>query len=280
METGQKITQKSSKIEQNKDRVLSIQVSLNGLSFCILDKDINTVIFYKSFLFEKKLNPGDVLDRLTHQFNTEVALQQSFANVSVVHDNELSSLVPKPLFNDDYLADYLKFNSKILRSDYIASDEIQINDAVNVYVPYVNINNFLYDKFGEFEFKHFSTIVIENILSIEKNTKQCKMFVHLSDLHFEIIIVENGQLKLYNTFEYSTKEDFIYHILFTAEQLEMNPEEFPIEIIGHIDEEHKLFKIAYKYVRDVTIHVPNTKLELADEVDIKCLHHFIIVNSF
>jgi hypothetical protein len=280
METGQKITQKSSKIEQNKDRVLSIQVSLNGLSFCILDKDINTVIFYKSFLFEKKLNPGDVLDRLTHQFNTELALQQSFANVSVVHDNELSSLVPKPLFNDDYLADYLKFNSKILRSDYIASDEIQINDAVNVYVPYVNINNFLYDKFGEFEFKHFSTIVIENILSIEKNTKQCKMFVHLSDLHFEIIIVENGQLKLYNTFEYSTKEDFIYYILFTAEQLEMNPEEFPIEIIGHIDEEHKLFKIAYKYVRDVTIYVPNTKLELADEVDIKCLHHFIIVNSF
>jgi hypothetical protein len=280
METGQKITQKSSKIEQNKDRVLSIQVSLNGLSFCILDKDINTVIFYKSFLFEKKLNPGDVLDRLTHQFNTELALQQSFANVSVVHDNELSSLVPKPLFNDDYLADYLKFNSKILRSDYIASDEIQINDAVNVYVPYVNINNFLYDKFGEFEFKHFSTIVIENILSIEKNTKQCKMFVHLSDLHFEIIIVENRQLKLYNTFEYSTKEDFIYYILFTAEQLEMNPEEFPIEIIGHIDEEHKLFKIAYKYVRDVTIYVPNTKLELADEVDIKCLHHFIIVNSF
>lgn len=280
METGQKTTQISSKIEQNKDKVLSIQVSLNGLSFCILDKDKNSVTFYKSFLFEKKLNPEDLLDRLTHQFNTELALQQSFRNVSVIHDNELSSLVPKPLFNEEFLADYLKFNSKILRSDYIAYDEMQVNDAVNVYVPYVNINNFLYDKFGEFEFKHFSTIVIENILGIEKNSKECKMYAHLNDCHFEIIIVENGQLKLYNTFEYSTKEDFIYYILFTAEQLEMNPEEFPMEIIGNVDKNHELFQIAYKYVRDVTLFFPNKKLELADEVDAKCLQHFVIVNSF
>ncbi|MFK2821310.1 DUF3822 family protein [Flavobacteriaceae sp. LMIT009] len=280
METGQKTTQKSSKIEQNKDKLLSIQVSLNGLSFCILDKDINTIVFYKSFLFEKKLNPGDVLDRLTHQFNTESALKQSFKNVSVVHDNELSSLVPKPLFNEEFLADYLKFNSKILRSDYITYDQMQANDAVNVYVPYVNINNFLYDKFGEFEFKHFSTIVIENILSIEKNSIKNKMYVHLSDHHFEIVIVENGQLRLYNTFEFSTKEDFIYYILFTAEQLEMNPEEFPIEIIGNIDENNELFQITYKYVRDVSIHIPNTKLELADELEIKCLQDFVILNSF
>ena len=280
METGQKTTQINSKIEQNNDKVLSIQVSLNGLSFCILDKDMKSITFYKSFLFEKRLNPGEVLDRLTHQFNTESALQQSFSNVSVVHDNELSSLVPKPLFNEEFVADYLKFNSKILRSDYITYDEMQINDAVNVYVPYVNINNFLYDKFGEFEFKHFSTIVLENILSIEKNSKNCKMYVHLSDCHFEIIIAENGQLKLYNTFEHSTKEDFIYYILFTAEQLEMNPEEFSMEIIGNIDEEHEFFQIAYKYVRDVTLFVPNQKLELADEVDVKCLQHFVIVNSF
>lgn len=280
METGQKTTQKSSKIEQNKDKVLSIQVSLNGLSFCILDKDINTIVFYKSFSFEKKLNPGDVLDRLTHQFNTESALKQSFTNVSVVHENELSSLVPKPLFNEEFLADYLKFNSKILRSDYITYDQMQANDAVNVYVPYVNINNFLYDKFGEFEFKHFSTIVIENILSIEKNSIKNKMYVHLSDHHFEIVIVENGQLRLYNTFEFSTKEDFIYYILFTAEQLEMNPEEFPIEIIGNIDENNELFQITYKYVRDVSIHIPNTKLELADELETKCLQDFVILNSF
>ena len=106
------------------------------------------------------------------------------------------------------------------------------------------------------------------------------MYVHLSDHHFEIVIVENGQLRLYNTFEFSTKEDFIYYILFTAEQLEMNPEEFPIEIIGNIDENNELFQITYKYVRDVSIHIPNTKLELADELDTKCLQDFVILNSF
>lgn len=280
METGQKTIQKSNNIAQNNDKILSIQVSLNGLSFCVLDNTSNCIEFYKNTRFERKLNPGDVLDRLTHQFNTEASLQQSFNNVKIIHDNELSSLVPKPLFNEDFLADYLKFNSKILRSDYITYDEILANDSVNVYIPYVNINNYIYDKFGEFEFKHFSTIVIESVLTLEKNATSTKMYVHLSDTHFEIIVTNNGQLVLYNTFEFATKEDFIYYILFTAEQLEMNPEEFPLEIIGNITEEHELFEIAYKYVRDVTIHKAVVNRNISEDTNAQSLQHFVIINSF
>ena len=280
METGQKTIQKSNNIAQNNDMILSIQVSLNGLSFCILNKENNLIEYYKSFQFEKKLNPGDVLDRLQHQFNTENDLQQSFSNVKVIHDNELSALVPKPLFNEDYLADYLKFNAKILRSDYITFDEITANDSVNVYVPYVNINNFIYDKFGEFEYNHFSTLVIQTILNLEKNTSGKKMFAHLSTNHFELIVTDNGQLELYNTVEYATKEDFIYYILFTAEQLEMNPEEFALVIIGDLTEEDELFQIAFKYVRDVAIFEDQGNLTLADKIDASCLKHFVLINSF
>ena len=281
METGQKTIQTNNNIAQSKDIVLSIQVSLNGLSFCVLNTEKSEIEFYKSFQFEKKLNPGEVLDRLVHQFNTQEELQQDFKNVTVVHDNELSSLVPKPLFNEDYLADYLKFNSKILRSDYITYDEIILNDSMNVYVPYVNINNYLYDRFGEFEFRHFSTIVIESILNLEKNASTTKMYAHMSTTHFEIVIIDNGQLKLYNTFEYTTKEDFIYYILFTAEQLEMNPEEFALVIIGDLTTEDEYYQIAYKYVRDVAIfQSKGTTITVNNTVDTKCLAHFVMINSF
>ncbi len=280
METGQKIILANNKIDQNQYKILSIQVSLSGLSFCVLNSKINSFCFFKHLKFDKKLNPGEVLDKLIHSFNTEKDLQQSFKSVKVIHDNELSALVPMPLFNEDFLADYLKFNSKILRTDFITFDTIAANDSVNVYVPYVNINNYLYDRFGAFEFKHFSTIILETILNSEKHSSAIKMFVNIGDDHFEIIVLENNQLKLYNTFEYHTKEDFIYYILFTAEQLELNPEEFPLVLMGNITETDPFYKIAFTYIRNVSILnlQSTTKVETSVNTDINL--NFILKNSF
>ena len=111
---------------------MSIQVSLSGLSFCVLNTDSNSIPFFKHYKFDKKGTPHNILDKLIHCFNTESVLQQSFKSVKIIYENELSSLVPKPLFNPDYLADYLKFNTKILKTDYITYDAILINDSINV----------------------------------------------------------------------------------------------------------------------------------------------------
>jgi len=173
---------------------LSIQISLSGLSFCTLQRDDNIISNLKHIDFNKNLNPLEVLDKLKHTFNTEKDLQGDFNTVRIIHDNELSTLVPKPLFNEDCLADYLKFNSKIIKSDFITFDNILINDSVNVYVPYININNFIYDRFGGFTYKHASTVLIEHILLIEKNSDITKVYVNVSKNHFEIVVVNNTNL--------------------------------------------------------------------------------------
>ncbi|AUP77215.1 DUF3822 family protein [Flavivirga eckloniae] len=258
---------------------LSIQISLSGLSFCILQKDTNTISFLKSFDFDKKLNPLEILDYLKNTFNTETALQKSFANICVIHDNELSTLVPKPLFEEDCIADYLKFNSKILKSDFIAHDDIVLNDSVNVYVPYININNFIYEKYGAFTFKHLSTILIEEILNIEKNSHTPKVYLNVSKNNFEIIITEKGKLLLYNTFEYNTKEDFIYYLLFTVEQLKLNPETLNLIFIGDTHKDDDLYKIAYKYIRNISFGTRNDNYKY--EVNPKYNHSdFTIIKSF
>ena len=230
---------------------LSIQVSLSGLSFCILQIETNSISYLKHIVFEKKQTPFEVLDSLKQAFNSEIELRSIFESVTIVYVNELSTMVPKALFNENNLADYLKFNSKILQSDFITYDDILINDSVNVYVPYVNINNYIFDKYGSFSYKHFSTILVEQLLTAEKNSESVKMFVNVSRNHFEIVVTKQSQLILYNTFEYTTKEDFIYYILFTAEQLQLNPENLNLILLGDIEKDDELYSIAYKYIRHV-----------------------------
>ncbi len=252
METGLKhmaITNNSSNKLTNLD--LSIQLSLSGLSFCILNKDSKTIIGLKELNFEKSLNPLELLDELKTLFDKEDVLKNHFNSVTIIHDNDLSALVPKPLFDKNHLADYLKFNSKILKTDFIAHDPILENNSINVYVPYVNINNYIYDKFGAFTFKHKSSVLIASILQIEKEATDTKVYVHVGFNHFEIIVTEKGKLTLYNTFSYNSKEDFIYYILFTAEQLNLNPETLNLVLLGDITENDTLYNIVYKYIRNV-----------------------------
>lgn len=234
------------------NKQLSIQISLNGLSFCVLNQSTNTITALKKIDFSKKLNPIKLLEKVENIFKTEKSLQDSFDSVTLIHENELSTLVPKQLFNEDALADYLKFNAKIFQTDFISFDETTNSNAVSVYVPYVNINNYIYDKFGAFTFKHISTILIENILEAEKHTNQPKVYINVNTSNFELVVVNNNKLVFYNTFEYVTKQDFIYYILFTAEQLQLNPEVFNLVFVGDIDDTDEFYKITYKYVRNVS----------------------------
>lgn len=237
---------------------LSIQISLNGLSFCILNTDTNTIGYLKTFPANQKQTPFQTLDQLKLVFNNELELQNSFKTIHVTYINELATLVPKPLFQEEAIADYLKFNSKILQSDFIAFDEIRINDSVNVYVPYMNINNYLFERFGTFAYKHYATILIEEILQTEKHAQDQKMYVHINKNHFEIVVTNQGKLTLYNTFNFTTAEDFIYYILFTAEQLQLNPETVKLVFLGNITKDDKLYNIAYKYIRNIQFGKPNT----------------------
>jgi hypothetical protein len=280
METGQKyMAQTTNTIKKLTNLELSIQISLSGLSFCILQKKENSVSYLKHVDFDKKLNPFEVLDNLKNCFDSEEELKQDFSAVNVVHTNEISTLVPKPLFKEDCLADYLKFNSKILKSDFISFDDIEINNSVNVYVPYVNINNYIYEKFGSFIYKHFSTILIDNILLAEKKAEALKIYVHIDKGHFEVLVLNKGKLTLYNTFEYSTKEDFIYYILFTCEQLQLNPETIDLILLGNITKDDELYNIAYKYVRHVTIS--NRLGTIKPEGDFASnKSNYILLNSF
>lgn len=280
METGQKTFQTNSNIDKLLNNILSIQVCLNGLSFCILNTESNSLTHYSKITFDKTLNPDEVLLQLKNHLGTNKAFQQDFANVHLVHENELSTLVPKPLFSEDNLADYLKFNAKILSNDYITHDELTQGDIVNVYVPYVNINNFLYDAYGTFEFNHFSTLLLNAVLLIHNGKKEKTMYVNISENHFEIIVINNTNLILYNTFEYQTKEDFIYYILFTSEQLELNPEEFPLVLVGSISETDDLYHMAYTYIRHLSIYEtePSFTLDIENEKAFK--NNFVLQHSF
>ena len=275
MVIGLKIIQASSNIPE-RNLVLSIQVGLNGLSFLVLDLFTKKVELIRDIKFSEKITPQQLLKNLIEEFDNIDLLNENFNKIQVIHDNEVQTLVPSALFEEVNLSDYLKFNAKIFKNDFITYDAITNQEIMSVYVPYVNINNYIFEKFGSFEYKHSSTVIIDKILQIGKNIKEKLLYVNVEKSNIDIIVINSNSLLFYNKFKYNTKEDFIYFILFTIEQLELNPEKINCKFMGSILTDDELFKIAYKYIRNVSI-VSYEKMNYFKD---KNTEHFTILNSY
>ncbi len=261
---------------------LSIQLSLDGFSFCIINKVEKQIERLEFFPFDDNSpTPDKLLQNVEAVFKKERALQKRYGSVNISHVNQLSSLVPKSLFDEGRIRDYLKFSSKTYTNDYVVHDDIDNHNMVNVYIPFVNVNNFFLERFGSFEYKHFSTVLVNKLLNTFKFSEHPKMFAHIGKKQFEILVIADDKLLFYNSFNYQTKEDFIYYVLFTAEQLGLNPEKFDLVLAGIIDTESELFKLAYCYVRKVSLmenrseykFPPNSKEETKRR-------HFTLLNQY
>ena len=223
---------------------LSIQFSLDGFSFCIKDINSAEIISFTAYEFDRTLaTPELLLEKINTIFTENKAFQSDFKEINVVHRNSLSTLVPDAFFNQKELKNYLSYNVKTLNNDYITFDDLPSINAKNVYIPFVNINNYLFQNFGSFEYQHHSSILIKKLLAYSKDNTDRLFFVQVFKNNINIVITENNQLILYNHFDYSSNEDFLYYILFVAEQLEMDPNEFQLLFIGDIDKESTNYKL-------------------------------------
>jgi hypothetical protein len=206
-------------------------------------------------------------------------LKDSYDEVVVIHDNNLDTFVPKALFDVEFLGSYLQYNTKVFETDFFAFDEIASYEINHVYIPYVNINNYLLDPFTTFNYKHMNSILVSKLLDLSKNVDEKQVFVHFSSTKFEIVIVQNQKLLLFNSFDFSTKEDFIYYLLFTSEQLNLNPEYYKLFILGDISEESDLYQMAYKYVRNISLLDVSELQKHNDFSTAQNSKHFILFQS-
>mgnify|MGYP001819176976 CR=1 FL=1 len=251
-------------ISQEFDK-LSIQVSLNGLSFCVVDTLENSIRYSETIIFEKERSPYGLQKGLVALFERHSLTQKSFSEVIVVHRNNLFSLVPKSLFDQNEMPNYLKFNTKILATDHMVYDEIEGHDMMNVYVPFVNVNNYIYELFGEFTFKHNGTVMIKSLLKENITDKEPTCYIHIAHRQMDITIIAKKKLLLFNSFNFDTKEDLVYYLLFTMEQLKLDTEHTKLKLFGNVEEGDELYAICYQYVKNVSIFVlPTTSYPFAN----------------
>lgn len=168
--------------------------------------------------------------------NNELTIRQSTDGFSYV-------FVPAALYQDKNKEKYLDFLGLKKESSMVRADYIEAADIYNVYyVP----------KSEKPEYRHPASILLENLIKENlERTDDTRIYLNVKDQYFEMFVLEGAKLLFNNTFRFKTKEDFLYFLLFSMEQLHLDVETVPVYFLGMITEDSTIVELVTRYVRDI-----------------------------
>jgi len=231
---------------------LSIQLGLDGFSFCILQKETNKYLAYESVLFSGSLLPDDLASEVVNNWKSHEWLQSGFQSVLILFETGPFTLVPMPLFDPDHKELIALFNFELPPGHQVFYDKIDSLDASLLYPVPDGLYEQLHEIYPEMKFRNMLSVLTDILMISTKNLPEMKrMFVNVRNGYLDIILIEGKKLLFCNSFTYQSKEDFVYFIIFVLEQLNLNPEEIGLVFSGMIDRRSELFELTYKYIRNI-----------------------------
>ncbi len=280
-ETGLNYTKLKSKtnITSHTDKRLSVQISLYGLSFLVTSLYSKKIEYFSQVYFDSAQTPEELLRHISDALQEKKELSIKFEKITLIYQTNAYTLVPSPLFNENKASEYLKFTVKILATDYIAYDEVKNSQITVVYIPFININNYFFENYGTFKYYHSSTLLLEELIQVEKFSNSTHAYINVEKNFFDILVFKKGQLVLCNTFEYHTPEDFIYYILFVFEQLKLDPNATPCILLGELSEKDELYNIAYTYIKNISFYKTISKNKTLSDNSLPH-QHLVLKNSY
>jgi len=261
---------------------LSIQLSLDGFSFSIFNEAQNKFLSIESVVFHNVKNAENFCTLFEDYFQNHSWLNLSFKRINILFESSNSTLIPTPLYDEKEKQNYTKLNFTLTDDQEIRTDKLANVDAYKLYSVPGQVIKLLNKLFPGYLIHSHAGILIESLLISNKNQPQYKRcFVNVRNSYLDIIITDGSKLLYYNAFNYKTKEDFIYYLIFVLDQLKLNPEEIELVLSGYIDKNSKLFELVYKYVRNVSFPQLAASYKYSYIFnDIPAHHYFNLLNLY
>ena len=238
---------------------MTIQCSLGGLSFALLDAKTQTLVALECYQSDLLADSNDLFRTLERALEDKNLNNKDFQSVTFIVDNRYCSLVPQPLFNEADQAKYLDFAFQIPEGYTIASEPIASAQCHIVHAFLKNMQDKVLNKWTDARITHSSSVFIDNVMKDEDDNG---VFVNVRNRDFDMLVKKEGKLHFFNNFKFNTKEDFAYFLLFAMEQNGVSGQDTPVVFSGLIRPASYIIDLCGRYVRDIrfvedphTLHV-------------------------
>ena len=225
---------------------LSIQLGIYHFSYCLLNTTTFTYDYIKKYPLTSK---EDTATEITEIINNDSVLKAEFSSQSVAFVNFPSTLVPDMLFIEKEAKTILAFNTKV--NGKVLIDNIVLQKARLIYSVPESILNIVNIFFTKAKCKSQESILIQQYSQL--NTEKRKAYLYLNEEKVVITIFNCDKIIFNNSFKYTSKEDLLYYVLFSFEQLNISPDSIDVTVFGNIEDTDEHFSLMYEYIRNIKL---------------------------
>lgn len=242
---------------------LSIRLSADGLSYCILDSNTNKFLHLQSYDLsdpsQKPYIPGekeyDDCSKLASLLEGDLKwLASGFSKTRLVINQGKSTLLPDALYDAKEQQDIFEFNvaGGPYKAEQLYHNKLKTLHAHAIYHIPGPMGELIDSFFPEAELFHHSTAIIQLLLMkyMNKESKNV-LFVNSGASRIDMVRIDGKKLDYYNSFIFNTAEDYMYYLIFVVEQLKLNPETIELVMMGEIEKQSKLSDLVHKYIRHI-----------------------------
>lgn len=235
---------------------LSIHIAVGGLSFFTHNPTTGRVSKLHKKRFPKNLVVEKLHQEIYNELKTQGLIDQRFLQVVCSVENNLATLVPKSLFEENALHEYVNKDVDIQNNDFITYDIFPGVDWVTVYVPFVNVNNMLIDTFGSFTYFHAVSVWLHALSKHPTADGALVWSMYKEANHIHLALLRDNKLQFYNCFEAENPKDVAYFTLLMANKNNISPNEVPLFVAGDIMEDDSTHNELFTFIRSINFLTP------------------------
>lgn len=222
---------------------LSIRLNSDGFYLFVTDER-NSLLSSKKTSFDIfNHSKEDIIEKLLQ----EQILNINYQTVRIIVETDNYTCIPDSMFDEEHIYDLLHLqHHQITPTDCVKFNLLLAWNAVLIYSIPNQLNEVLTEVLPEINIEHHLYSFINDKVALDSEQN---LYVWLRHQTIDILALEKGNLLLINSYDYKTKEDFVYHILNAAKQLSFDREKCNINIYN-TDQQPELAELAAQYFRN------------------------------
>ena len=243
--------------EENIDQYhLLINIGTRDFQLLVIEPQGNKVLLMEDFVLPGITSNEELLHILEQLFDSHAFLKAGFwKKIKVCVKNQKFVQVPKELFSEDSIADYLKFNASVDTAKEECQSSVNLKaQAVTAFAINSDLKNWLNSVYPNNTpvFTHQSAALIEGTLNYAEGRDDNPLYIYVDRFKLHIMACEDGKLLYYNQFAIKEFSEYIKYIMLVLKSLDMDQKSSQVVLWGYVGKNSPHYHEFYKYISNVT----------------------------
>ncbi|MFW5656116.1 MAG: DUF3822 family protein [Bacteroidota bacterium] len=233
---------------------LSILVSQDGFSFLFYHPNTKNVALFKHKDFYAPTY-DDLLSEVRKILISDRLLAEQYPKVKVAYRTTTQTIVPDEFVQDEHLKQFLVLQHPLHELDEIHYQSLPGNNAKAVFALPNYLANEMLEMHPNTTFYHQSIPLIHLAKEKAAQNKGNLILVNKSNRFFDVVLIRDNKLQLYNTFQFHTENDFVYFVMSVYKQLNLEKEKMHFFVSGLIRPEDEEYQLLERFVGKVSFDI-------------------------